>query len=1642
MTRKKSNVKALALAVTCAILAGGYSSVSPVYAADVNVTGGTITVPAGDIGGTVDKTYNVTGITASISDDSIVNALRGKDIFASSITASSAGFNGLTIQTTPGGNSITLHEGAITATGNVTAGQFIIGAQSITEAKIAGYDSVVTAVNDANSGLAKKASQADVEALQTIVGTTADEGLQGKVKSNTTDISNLKTTIGDDSTGLKKDINDLKHNTTAISYDDASTPSNPVTKINTKTIIDGEIQAKELTLSEASASGGGTSASLNIEKLGKLSQLVEYTSGDKTVINAADGSTVGGVTFNNGAVSGVQSINGSNDKFNVDNNGKLTAGNIVSKGYIKAGSSVEIGLDGSTYGVTINKDGIYAGAANYDNAKAAIGTNGTLKAGNGNFNVDAEGKLFGTDSNKKISVDQLITDSTNVGGITRTGDATSGYTTKIENKVTVDGNGKIGGVSSINDKITITDNKVTIAVGTDNPVEITAEGLKVGTGSAYIADDGFKVGTDGHNTLTAEGLKAKTIKAGANNNEFVVDADGVATSKGGFVVKPGTEEKFKVDENGNITSKGTLNIIGKTVFGDVTGNNVSVDNGDLTATGALKGKTLGIGTSNTQFVVDDGGNITTAGGKAKFGSDAANVSLDAGDLTATGAVNGATMNIGPGNLQVLASGETIFGATAADQTVINKGTITANKALKVNDNNQLTTDGLKADKAVIDSISIDGAKITSSATSGALTIADVTVNDNGELSGVKAIDGVSVIANNATTGVTGGLKIGDNAIIGAPNTPFSSNGYDVDKDGNVEGKSFAVKGSTNNTKLEDGSLTIGTGNTWTQGTGINATSAKIASLEVTTSAKFGGYSANQSVFDDKGILTATGEAGRSTVAGKVTTINGGVITTDTLNVKRIELGENIVDKNGTSISGSKLTVDANGSLKAASGAFTVDEIGQVTNKIDVTDASETIFSTSKTGINATYRKGTGTETSGLTIGDNHAALKASGGAALELKDKIAKLGIGADSLTTYTEDTIESKVGTNVTRTMTTNTTKSIKDKVGEASREITENRIVDSVAGKTITTNEYGTKFGITGSTDNTLINGSTITSTKGSATGVLDGSTLTLTNGSAKTTLNAGSVTFESDNAGVYGGKTTKIDGGVISTDTLNVKRINLGGDIIDEANKAYDPNDPNATNNSKLYMDDEGNFRAATGNFTVKGGDGNDRGAMHNKVGNTTFDTTEAGASMSYDNSAAAGGVKSNVSVGDSNAKMSITDSTGNEKASVSTSDDNGGTTTIKGGTQTVTTDKNGTVFENTDHNTPFGSGSQTTTIINGNEITTGRITTDELVITGKGDATGDGSGTIALGGDGSIKSDINDGTNHTTFKTEATGTTTTVKDGTYTATNEVKANKIGSVITGGTVEISQELNAETGKITNAAGATSTELSNDGFTVKQNGSTDVNIAKGDVSVTNTQTGKQVNLSDLGSLGDLNEEITSREEYTSNKTAVGAINAEAGIRREEVARLDGRINDVNDRVNKVGAMAAAIASLKSIGYDPQAPSEFSIGLGQYKGETGVAMGFFHYPNKNFMINVSLSTAGGETMGGIGATWRFGHKSPQKLLDEQRAAQAKKELAAAEKYQAAAKLAKEAQERAEYAAKLARQAQVSADNAKAAADATQAKHF
>ena len=733
----------------------------------------------------------------------------------------------------------------------------------------------------------------------------------------------------------------------------------------------------------------------------------------------------------------------------------------------------------------------------------------------------------------------------------------------------------------------------------------------------------------------------------------------------------------------------------------------------------------------------------------------------------------------------------------------------------------------------------------------------------------------------------------------------------------------------------------------------------------------------------KGNLDVTGQATFGTVDNQ-TTINGKTVTTDTLKANRLILGTS---------GDATVEVDKDGSLIAAKGKFKVDKDGKTTFTKDADNLSS---------INGGNILAKATD-----IADNTSS---------ELTHDYKGLHIKGNKSGQKSAFDFDTSTG-------------------------------IGTFTGQDRTT---------------TTINGSAITSTKADGnTGVLDGSNLTLTNGANKTVMTAGGVTFTGkQGASTKKYNTTTIDGGIITTDTLKVQRIQLGEKIVDERT--------GQEIGSGVTLAADGGFTAAGGNFKVVGGATASRGSITNVVGDdnsgkTVFETNQQGANMSFKK----GDVKSEVAVADGKAEMAV-----GANAAVTTTD---GKVEIKGGTQTVTTTDAGTVFDN--GSSAVRPGGVTTTTINGNEITTGKITTDQLVITGQGNAHGNGS--IAFGGNGTIKSDINDGNygddgkpngKNTSFETTLEGVNTKVTDGKITTENNVSAagnsntvtkdgkhksefnqglTSIGGVVTNGEIKVAQKLDGETGLLTNevtdANGSSKLEQSGTGltYTDSANAGNATRIDSSDVSIGSKENEKdRINLSDLGQIDELDKELTGHDKYKDNPTAVGGINAEAAIRREEVARLDGRINDVNDRVNKVGAMAAAIASLKSIGYDPQAPSEFSIGLGQYKGETGVAMGFFHYPNKNFMINVSLSTAGGETMGGIGATWRFGHKSPQKLLEEQREAQAKKELAAAEKYQAAAKLAKEAQERAEYAAKLARQAQVSADNAKAAADATQAKHF
>ena len=254
----------------------------------------------------------------------------------------------------------------------------------------------------------------------------------------------------------------------------------------------------------------------------------------------------------------------------------------------------------------------------------------------------------------------------------------------------------------------------------------------------------------------------------------------------------------------------------------------------------------------------------------------------------------------------------------------------------------------------------------------------------------------------------------------------------------------------------------------------------------------------------------------------------------------------------------------------------------------------------------------------------------------------------------------------------------------------------------------------------------------------------------------------------------------------------------------------------------------------------------------------------------------------------------------------------------------------------------------TLKGGLEVT-GGATTDTLSVTGAATA-----GSLNVTNNAAVGGGLNV-TGGTTIDT-LTVTGNSNLQGDLTVTGDSKLN--------GKLEVDGTFSAAEGNFFVAADGATDIAAN--LNVKD----DIVSEGGDVKIKDKNT-NEIKLSDLGYLGDLDQELTAHSEY--NGTAVGAFNAEAAIRRGEIARLDNRIDELDTRVNKVGAMAAAIASLKSIGYSPEAPTEFSVGVGQYKGKTGIALGFFHYPNKDFMLNFSMSSSSGEMMGGIGATWRFG---------------------------------------------------------------------
>ena len=94
---------------------------------------------------------------------------------------------------------------------------------------------------------------------------------------------------------------------------------------------------------------------------------------------------------------------------------------------------------------------------------------------------------------------------------------------------------------------------------------------------------------------------------------------------------------------------------------------------------------------------------------------------------------------------------------------------------------------------------------------------------------------------------------------------------------------------------------------------------------------------------------------------------------------------------------------------------------------------------------------------------------------------------------------------------------------------------------------------------------------------------------------------------------------------------------------------------------------------------------------------------------------------------------------------------------------------------------------------------------------------------------------------------------------------------------------------------------------------------------------------------------------------------------RDQAINGLSGSVNKLGNRINRVGAGAAALAALHPLDFDPDDKWDFAAGYGNYRGANAAAVGAYYRPNEDTMFSVGGSFGGGENMVNAGVSFKVG---------------------------------------------------------------------
>ena len=214
-------------------------------------------------------------------------------------------------------------------------------------------------------------------------------------------------------------------------------------------------------------------------------------------------------------------------------------------------------------------------------------------------------------------------------------------------------------------------------------------------------------------------------------------------------------------------------------------------------------------------------------------------------------------------------------------------------------------------------------------------------------------------------------------------------------------------------------------------------------------------------------------------------------------------------------------------------------------------------------------------------------------------------------------------------------------------------------------------------------------------------------------------------------------------------------------------------------------------------------------------------------------------------------------------------------------------------------------------------------------------------------------------------------------------EELAKKHTTVTAGDNITVTEDKNADGGKEYKVAldkdikldsvTTGQTVMNNDGLKVGKDVSvtaTAVTAGKTSISDEGVKVGDKTYISADG-LNANDQKVTNVKAGDISETSKDAVNgSQLYATNQEVANNTNRINQLGSRVNKVGAGAAALAALHPMDFDPDDKLTFSAGYGNYGGENAAAIGAYYRPDEKVMFSVGGTVGNGENMVNAGVSF------------------------------------------------------------------------